>query len=648
MQILDIVLYGDEGRVRSLSLHPNQLNVITGASKTGKSALSNIIEYCLGRDHFLIPAGIITNHVRWYGLRLQFPSTQVFVARQAPRTGESVSSAVCFIVGSDLSIPTHDQLAKNINAKEMREKLGRLLHIEPNLNVPEENETRLPLEANISHALLLNFQQQGEVADQHFLFHRQGEPFMPQAIKDTLPYFLGAVKEGHLARMNELRRARRELARAEKRKREADNLRGDGISKGLSLLAEAEELGLIQQGLQPSDIDTLRQALSIALQWKPQQLPSISGDTLSRLQDERSSLYADHRNLRQRIKAAKNCAEGQASFAFEAREQKIRLQAISLYQEPTSDTSICPICQSVLETSPPNASEFQIALDRISAQLNNVTAESPRLREQIDAMEEQLSEVNRRLDENKQAVNALVAQRPDVSEIVAANTRMSRVIGKIQFYLESLVLTGQQTATEEELVRIKSRVEELEEELSNANTEELLPSILNNVSRRIETYAQQLELEYSDVRFRFDMTNLTIIADTENGPVPLARMGSGANWLGYHLATHVALHDWFIQKQRPVPRFLLLDQPSQAYYPQDRNVELALENDEDGSLSFLDDDDRIAVRRVFRWLYDKVREFSPNFQIIVTDHADIAEKWFSDSVVQRWRGDEKLIPQDWL
>ena len=41
----------------------------------------------------------------------------------------------------------------------------------------------------------------------------------------------------------------------------------------------------------------------------------------------------------------------------------------------------------------------------------------------------------------------------------------------------------------------------------------------------------------------------------------MARMGSGENWVGYHLIAHLALHQWFVQRQRPVPSFLFLDQP---------------------------------------------------------------------------------------
>jgi hypothetical protein len=34
-------------------------------------------------------------------------------------------------------------------------------------------------------------------------------------------------------------------------------------------------------------------------------------------------------------------------------------------------------------------------------------------------------------------------------------------------------------------------------------------------------------------------------------------------------------------------------------------------------------------------------------QVIVTDHADLEEPWFQEAVVQRWRGDNKLVPPSW-
>jgi hypothetical protein len=139
---------------------------------------------------------------------------------------------------------------------------------------------------------------------------------------------------------------------------------------------------------------------------------------------------------------------------------------------------------------------------------------------------------------------------------------------------------------------------------------------------------------------RLDLSRLTVVADTTEGPVPMTRMGSGENWVAYHLIAHLALHAWFVRRNRPVPRFLFLDQPTQVYYPPERDAE--------GRLDVLKDEDRIAVRRRFALIFRVVEELAPELQVIITDHADIDDPRFQDAIVERWRGGAKLVPAAWL
>jgi hypothetical protein len=62
-------------------------------------------------------------------------------------------------------------------------------------------------------------------------------------------------------------------------------------------------------------------------------------------------------------------------------------------------------------------------------------------------------------------------------------------------------------------------------------------------------YADQLDLEEWDGPLRLDLRNVTVVADALEGPIPLYRMGSGENWVGYHVLAHLALHKWFRQKK---------------------------------------------------------------------------------------------------
>ncbi len=649
MQILDIVIYGEGDRLRRLPLRPGVLNIITGASKTGKSSLIQIVEYCLGRGECHVPAGVITDNARWYGLRLEFPTKQIFIARRAPEYGKKSSTQVFVRVGTELGIPPQEELAANVTKDSLSPLLSELVSISPNLNIPPEGQTRDPLSANIRHGFFLTFQEQSEVANPTLLFHRQGEFGTAQAIKDTLPYFLGAVPEDRLAKINEHREAKRALTLAEKKFKEAEMLRGGGggLSVGLSLWASAEEAGLLPSGPQPQTLDALRDALRPALDWTPAEPPAIPGDAMARLEKEKSRLIAEMRSAQDQIRAARECYDGQKGYQFEATQQRARLAFVGVYSQPKEDAeSVCPICESSLENPTPTARELERSLARVSQQLNTVVREEPRLREFIDKTEGRLTEVRQQLSDVRGQMNALIAQQPDVGQQLLSNARLGRIVGGIDLYLSSMTFTMDTSGRQQAVEEARQRVEALQQALNETDSEEMLPSILNIIGQRIATYAKDLGLEYSGNALRFDLPNLQVVADTDQGPVPLRRMGSGANWVGYHLAVHFALHHWFVQKKRPVPRFLFLDQPTQVYYPQDLDAE--------GSLEVLDEDDREAVKHMFRWLVDVTEELTPHFQVIVTDHADLDEDWFQEHIIrgpdgspERWRG-KKLIPASWL
>ena len=126
-----------------------------------------------------------------------------------------------------------------------------------------------------------------------------------------------------------------------------------------------------------------------------------------------------------------------------------------------------------------------------------------------------------------------------------------------------------------------------------------MQSALNRISQQVSRWCEELKVEYGQFPLRLDRGKLTLIADTDRGPVPMQQMGSGQNWLWCHLAVYFAVHKWFIEHNRPVPRFLILDQPSQVYYPTDKDAE--------GSLDVLGESDRDWVIRLFRWIDQRGR-----------------------------------------
>jgi hypothetical protein len=116
-------------------------------------------------------------------------------------------------------------------------------------------------------------------------------------------------------------------------------------------------------------------------------------------------------------------------------------------------------------------------------------------------------------------------------------------------------------------------------------------------------------------------------------------MGSGENWVGYHVAAHLALHRLYRMRNRPIPALLMIDQPSQAHYPPDRDL---------GAITGTEDEDQVAVSRLYELLYNYCVELDGRMQIIVADHVELLNDWFRESIVERWRDGIKLVPPDWL
>ncbi len=132
MKIKSIHIYSHDGQRRDLQLRVDGLNVITGRSSTGKSALSEIIEYCMGRSTFNVPEGIIRDKVAWFAVIYQFPKEQVLIAKPTPTAGGTSCSIAMQRRGAQLVAPAFKELVINTDDDAVVAHLSRLLGIPEN------------------------------------------------------------------------------------------------------------------------------------------------------------------------------------------------------------------------------------------------------------------------------------------------------------------------------------------------------------------------------------------------------------------------------------------------------------------------------------------------------------------------------------
>lgn len=90
-------LWLSNGQTRSLTFLPNKVNIITGGSHTGKTAILDIVDYCLFASEHSISESIINENVHWYGLRIRVNDKLYTLARRSP-VGTNVSPEYFFLL----------------------------------------------------------------------------------------------------------------------------------------------------------------------------------------------------------------------------------------------------------------------------------------------------------------------------------------------------------------------------------------------------------------------------------------------------------------------------------------------------------------------------------------------------------------------
>ena len=634
-----VSVYSAIGMRRTVSFRDFGLNILTGRSKTGKSSIIDILDYCFGRPECYVAEGVIREHVSWFGVEIVNRDDLLFIGRRNPGPGKRTSADIYIRRGQRDALPEHGELHKNMTGEALIRLLSRFAGIAENEYRPLTG-TRRPLQATIRHALFLCFQKQDEIASRDRLFHRQGEQFIPQAIKDTIPYFLGAVDEEHFLRQHELDEAKRALHQLQARRdaMESDDTAEKRIRR---VFLAARRVGLIDEDFESTEGKPALKELKRIMTTDPRSPTIVSdvGGVIVQLENELHALHRQLDNVQNSIRATRDFVKEQTSYAREVDEQRARLVSLNLYVGESDADHICPLCEAHLETPTPAAADLTRSLRVLEQQLDSVVAERPHLQERLNAFGKGRTEIEKAIVSTQRDLERAYTDDERAKVLRDQVIERARVVGHIGALLEEIDLSDERDDIDVLIAEARMQVDLLTEQVSAEEIEERVYTFLNLIADRMTEYASDLDLEHAERRMRLDLKKLSVVAETVNGPIPLSRIGSGENWVGYHVATFLALHRWFREQDRPVPGILVFDQPSQAHYPPDA--------DSSGGIDGLQDADRRAVHKMFAFMHGATEAIGEGFQLIVLDHAHLDEDWFNNSVVEKWRGDAALIPVEW-
>ncbi len=648
-QIRQVILWPKNGGVpRVVEFSPGMVNVISGASKTGKSSVIPIIDYCLGSDKCSIPVGVIRESCSWFGVLMDTEEGQKLLARREPADQKS-SGDMLLLEGPEVVPPKIIQ-AKNQNVEYVKAVLNRLAGLS-NLEFDPGTEDRFKFRPSFRDLMAFMFQPQNIVANPDVMFFKADTTEHREKLKTIFPYLLGAVSPEILQARHELDRVTRLLRRreAELRARQASGAAWQ--REGYAWLRLAIEYGLLPPETVvpndwPSTLALLRTALLSDVRSATPTLASMDVimTRITELRSAESKLVTDLHESRQRLHELKRLDESSDAYGDGLRIQRDRLNLSKWIRELASDRAA-----TVLEPSEAGRARIDLlceALEGIELRLRShprvaesLGRETLRQRESVDALLRELAAV--RLE-----MRALEGRSEDARKVTTRSEEISRFLGRLEEAIRLYETADTASALSEEISTLKAEARRLAEVVSEHEIARKLENALDAVQSISGRLIPQLDGEWPEAPIRLTISELTVKVIRGTRDDYLWEIGSGANWLAYHIALTLALQGYFLRlSHHPVPALLIYDQPSQVYFPARRAG--------DASSDELDpawkNEDVVAVRKVFNLLNTIIQRTDGRLQIIVLDHAD-QEVWGelpNVHLVEEWRG-RGLVPSAWV
>lgn len=647
-QLLKVILWPREGgEPRVVDFEAGKVNVISGASKTGKSSVIPIIDYCLGAEKCAIPVGVIRDKCSWFGVLVDTLEGQKLLARREPG-GLKASGEMFLLEGLSVEVPSVIA-EKNQNVDFVKAVLNRLSGLS-NLQFEPGAEERFKSRVSFRDLMAFLFQPQNIVANPDVLFFKADTTEHREKLKTIFPYVLGAVSPELLQARHDLDRLSRLLRRKEGELKARKDTGAAWQREGFAWARLSIEYGLLPAHTVvpndwPSIVDLLREALRNDVQTAMPTLAAMDVimTRLTELRKVESTLTMTLNQSRQRLHELRRLDESSDEYRNGLRIQRDRLGLSAWIRGLVSEHPAAVLEPS--EAGRARVDQLCQALEGIELRLRSypevaesLGKETLRQRELVDGVLSDLAAV-------RTEIRALEGQSDAARKVTTRGEEISRFLGRLQEALRLYEVADTSSELSQEISTLKAEVERLTKLVSEHEIGRKLENVLTTIQNISSRLIPKLDGEWPDAPIRLVIQDLTVRVIRETRDDFLWEIGSGANWLAYHIALSLALQGYFLRlPQHPVPALLIYDQPSQVYFPARRAGK--------GTDEVLDptweSEDIVAVRKVFTLFDEIIEKTNGRLQIIVLDHAS-EEVWGglkNVHLVDEWRG-KGLVPEAW-
>lgn len=239
--IKTIQLWLFNGRTRKLEFKNNKINIVTGKSKTGKTSIFKIINYCLLSSENKIPDDINKN-VEWYGIEIVINGVSHCIVRKNNYIESKFGNELYY--KSELP----DYPIVNISKASLTEKLMSEFSIADNICVPYGGK-KVAKGSRFSFRdfMLFNLQDGDTIDSEKFLFINQDDERKREVLERIFDFALKVATAKELMVFKEIEDLNIQVKKLESKKEKFDKKKYEIESDLIELIKKAKELELINR-----------------------------------------------------------------------------------------------------------------------------------------------------------------------------------------------------------------------------------------------------------------------------------------------------------------------------------------------------------------------------------------------------------------
>lgn len=644
--IKTIFFLGVTGERREINFEVDQVNIITGASGTGKSTLIKAIDYCLGSKSCELPAHVrrrcVAVGVKWVG-----DEQELIAGRVVPPVGQATSTHMFCTIGRNLRLPTKVEEFEGPAPLNAAKRFIESAFGIDDIIGSQDDLGDVKGRATIRHVTPYLFVTKEVIYSEAILLHGLEDPDKARDIVASMPYFMGVVNQTAAIELQRLRQLEKALDREEAKAIARSRAESSTKQNAFALLSEAHRLGIAADVDEMSSETTLINSLRLVDTAGLPDANVIPENELTILTDRRQAILKRLTELRRQSRSAKFAlrdANGAGDAIARQREKLQLAEHLKLDEVPT----VCPVCSSPSEKGRESAAALQATLETIRSESAAVERVRPTFVEHDRAVDASIGIANTELRTIDAQIAGIVRANEAARSLATAAQARAHILGKISFFLQ--LVDGTSENTPSNLNTLRQSVEELRSRVGREERQMRLQIAEGEISGYASTAFSDLPSVDPCVGARlFFNSRKPDISIMEQGTNALLRMtdvGSDQNYLAVHVALAFALQHHFERVKAPVPGVLIFDQISRPYFPSKSEDE---DRDETEIVGGDEDEDIVAMRKHIDFLFKETARRN-GLQVILIEHAYFADdQRYKDATRERWTKESgtALIPLDW-